>query len=76
MRTSPKVAENAGVGGGPHVEPDTHESPTNSTEHGADGVSAIARRAFERFQMRGGEHGHDQEDWLEAEQELNDHQKK
>ena len=30
----------------------------------------IARRAYERFQQRGGEHGHDQEDWFAAEQEL------
>lgn len=30
----------------------------------------IARRAYERFQARGGEHGHDQEDWFAAEAEL------
>jgi hypothetical protein len=30
----------------------------------------IARRAYERFETRGGEHGHDQEDWFGAEQEL------
>jgi hypothetical protein len=33
--------------------------------------SAIARRAYERFVARGGAHGHDLEDWLEAEHELN-----
>ena len=31
---------------------------------------AIARRAYERFQMRGGDHGHDQEDWFAAEREV------
>jgi len=31
----------------------------------------ISRRAYERFQMRGGEHGRDQDDWLEAEREMN-----
>jgi Protein of unknown function (DUF2934) len=31
----------------------------------------ISRRAYERFQMRGGEHGRDQDDWLEAEREVN-----
>jgi hypothetical protein len=31
----------------------------------------ISRRAYERFQMRGGEHGRDQDDWFEAERELN-----
>jgi HSP20 family protein len=30
----------------------------------------IARRAFELFEMRGGEHGHDWEDWFRAESEL------
>jgi hypothetical protein len=30
----------------------------------------IARRAYERFQERGGVHGHDQEDWYEAEREI------
>lgn len=31
----------------------------------------IARRAYERFEARGREHGRDQEDWFEAERELN-----
>jgi hypothetical protein len=30
----------------------------------------VARRAFELFCERGGEHGHDLEDWLRAEREL------
>lgn len=30
----------------------------------------IARRAFEFFQLRGGEHGHDWDDWFRAESEL------
>jgi hypothetical protein len=30
----------------------------------------IARRAYELFAARGGEHGHDVEDWLQAEREL------
>ncbi len=30
----------------------------------------IARRAYELFLARGGEHGHDVEDWLQAEREL------
>ena len=29
----------------------------------------IARRAYLRFEARGQEHGHDQEDWFEAERE-------
>jgi len=30
----------------------------------------IALRAFERYRERGGEHGHDVDDWLNAEREL------
>ena len=30
----------------------------------------VARRAYERFEARGGEHGRDQEDWFSAEAEL------
>jgi len=32
--------------------------------------AAIARRAYELFEARGSEHGHDCEDWLRAESEL------
>jgi hypothetical protein len=30
----------------------------------------VARRAYERYQQRGGQHGGDQDDWYAAEQEL------
>ncbi|MCI0586217.1 MAG: DUF2934 domain-containing protein [Planctomycetes bacterium] len=33
-------------------------------------VESIARRAYELHLERGGEHGHDQEDWFRAEKEL------
>ena len=32
----------------------------------------IAQRAYERFLMRGGDHGRDQDDWFEAERDLNE----
>jgi hypothetical protein len=32
--------------------------------------TVIARRAFELYETRGGEHGHDLDDWLQAEREL------
>lgn len=35
------------------------------------GQNLVAHRAYELFQARGGIHGHDQEDWLQAELELN-----
>jgi hypothetical protein len=33
-------------------------------------TEAIARRAFELFVARGQQHGHDIDDWLQAEREL------
>lgn len=33
-------------------------------------LEAIARRAYAKWEARGCEHGHDLEDWLEAEIEL------
>jgi hypothetical protein len=35
-------------------------------------TEAIARRAYELFLARGSEHGHDLQDWLQAERELLD----
>ncbi len=32
----------------------------------------IARRAFEIYEARGGEHGQDLDDWLRAEREIDD----
>jgi hypothetical protein len=45
-------------------------NPPNETAEKQD-ADSIARRAYERYEMRGGEHGRDQEDWFEAERELN-----
>jgi hypothetical protein len=42
-----------------------------SSEDATSRLDSIARRAYDRFQRRGGEHGRDQEDWFEAERELN-----
>ncbi len=36
----------------------------------APSLEAIARRAYELFLARGGEDGHDQDDWYQAEREL------
>ena len=43
------------------------DQPTAET--GTIGQDEISRRAYERFQARGAEHGRDQEDWFEAERE-------
>jgi hypothetical protein len=43
---------------------------TNENRDPLSDQDAIARRAHELFVERGGEHGHHEEDWLRAEQEL------
>lgn len=48
-------------------------TPSRTDRSGSDGAvdsSEIAQRAYRRFEERGYEHGHDVEDWLEAEEEL------
>jgi hypothetical protein len=46
---------------------DTGSTGNGNGLHAAD---RIARRAYQRFADRGWEHGHDLDDWLEAEREL------
>jgi hypothetical protein len=41
-----------------------------SADDGALEGDAISRRAYQRFEERGYEHGRDLEDWFEAEREL------
>jgi hypothetical protein len=52
----------------------TEESVARSTATSAADIppadDGVARSAYERFERRGGEHGHDLDDWLEAEREL------
>ena len=59
---------------GPTSEPASIAVPISSLEQvnwQAQQIElAIARRAYELFQARGGEHGHDWEDWFQAEAEL------
>lgn len=35
-----------------------------------DRADEVARRAYELYEQRGGEHGHDWNDWFRAEQEV------
>ena len=46
----------------------SRQSPPNGSATLTD--TDIARRAFELYCARGGQHGHDVEDWLRAETEL------
>jgi hypothetical protein len=52
----------------PSASPST--SPAKSTSASSPTPEAISRRAYEIFQARGGEHGHHDEDWAQAEREL------
>jgi hypothetical protein len=51
--------------GGPIGAPS--ESSSSAGDVGDDGD--VARRAYRKFEERGYEHGHDAEDWYEAERE-------
>jgi len=45
--------------------------PSDGSQTTTPHPDLISRRAYEMFQLRGGDHGRDQDDWLEAERELN-----
>jgi hypothetical protein len=47
-----------------------HEPVGLPSDNRGAGEDAVARRAYQRFEARGYEHGRDMEDWLEAEREL------
>ena len=48
----------------------TNPRETRRSQVRTPSTDEIAGRAFELFQRRGGEPGHDLEDWFEAEREL------
>ncbi len=53
----------------------SHEGPyqpPSVNEHTAPVDEEIAQRAYELYLARGGAHGYDLEDWLEAERQLRD----
>jgi Protein of unknown function (DUF2934) len=47
--------------------PEKKSSTTSPAESIAD---LICKRAYDIYEQRGGEHGHDLEDWLKAEAEI------
>jgi hypothetical protein len=60
--------------GTPATVPNATGDIRNAVEHLAIEPTRedIARRAYQLFEDRGGEHGHDWDDWLQAERELRD----
>jgi hypothetical protein len=57
----PKRKRSGGVGTMPIVEPEVGSGPMSHDD--------IARRAYELYEARGREHGHDLDDWLQAERD-------
>jgi HSP20 family molecular chaperone IbpA len=45
-------------------------SPDEIDRHMKTAFDLVARRAYELFENRGSEHGHDSEDWFQAESEI------
>jgi hypothetical protein len=46
------------------------KAPVRRASSAAPGPEAISERAYQLFEARGGAHGHDLADWLQAEAEL------
>ena len=69
-KTQPKAA--------PSAEPAARTAPAAGPAHRVQSEPSesreerVARRAYELYLERGGQHGRDQDDWLRAEQELAD----
>jgi hypothetical protein len=51
---------------------DKHGSQPGVNDHSAPADEEIAQRAYELYLARGGEHGFDLHDWLEAQRQLQD----
>jgi hypothetical protein len=51
-------------------KPARRSKTRNGSAEPFNDADAVARRAYEIFQSRGGNHGSDLDDWLEAEREL------
>ena len=51
-------------------KPARQSKKSNGAAEPLNDADAVARRAYEIYQRRGGNHGADLDDWLEAEREL------
>jgi hypothetical protein len=65
MKTSPRPADVSSA----REQPRDESVRPRSTDTRPD-ADRIAQRAYERYEARGREDGRDQEDWFEAEREL------
>lgn len=62
-----RIRKPEAVDGPAHVAPGMGPRPNDERPGEAGFTDSVARRAFELFQTRGEIHGHDLDDWLEAE---------
>jgi hypothetical protein len=67
--TGGNMADSRDSNRGDRVHDTTGRENREQARGGAEDRERIQRRAYERYEERGGEHGHDQEDWYEAERE-------
>jgi hypothetical protein len=65
MKTSPRPADMSSA----RVRRQDAQARPDATQSRPD-ADRVAQRAYERYEARGREDGHDMEDWLEAEREL------
>jgi Protein of unknown function (DUF2934) len=56
------------------VSPNTSPGKLATPPHAGVSESTIRERAYELYESRGREPGHDEQDWLRAEQEIIKHQ--
>jgi hypothetical protein len=72
MGSGPRNVGSTDESGAAHADgsPGPVGSIEGSPEQSMSNTERIARRAYERFEQRGGEHGRDMEDWFEAERDL------
>ena len=68
MPRTPKQTDGA-TGPAKTKRPSTSKANGNGS-HGNISSDEVARRAYEIYESRGGEHGSDFDDWLEAEKQV------
>lgn len=54
--------------------PSSNDAPTTTNRSMISDDEAVRSRAYEKYEERGREQGHDLDDWLEAERELHETQ--
>ncbi len=68
--TAPKSASTRKAPGAPDSPMTTMSDEEGDRAAGSPSHDDIARRAYEIYLERGGEHGRDEDDWRQAEEEL------